>query len=179
MATAGRFCPALLGNFSMLPEQLKDRLSQNIATAEDPREQAVAVMLELQRHFGFMSDEAMLEASAMLGMTTLELEELATFYDHIYREPVGKYVVRVCDSTVCWMHGHESIIEHLCSRLRTGLGGTSADGLFTLLPVCCIGYCDRAPAMTVNEQVFGYLTPEKIDAILDTLRKRARSGEGT
>jgi len=157
----------------MLPDALNKTLSERIALAEDPREQAVDVMFELQGHFGYMSDEAMAEASKLLGMTTLELEELATFYDHIYREPVGKYVIHVCDSAICWMHDHLSVIEHIRSRLNVEVGGTTADGLFSLLPVCCIGYCDRAPAMTINRRVFGRLTPEKIDRVLERLRDQA------
>ena len=155
----------------MLPEALNTTLSERIAHAEDPREQAVDVMFELQGHYGYMSDEAMEEASNLLGMTTLELEELATFYDHIYREPVGKYVIHVCDSVICWMEGHQTVVDHIRSRLDVELGGTTGDGLFTLLPVCCIGYCDRAPAMTINRRVFGRLTPEKIDRMLTRLRK--------
>jgi NADH-quinone oxidoreductase subunit E len=158
----------------MLPDDLKKLLSERIASAEAPREQAVDTMFELQRHYGYMSDDAMAEASRLLGMTTLELEELATFYDHIYREPVGKYVIHVCDSAICWMHDHQSIIDHIRSRLHVDLGGTTADGVFTLLPVCCIGYCDRAPAMTINRRVFGRLTHEKIDRILTRLRDQAR-----
>ena len=157
----------------MLPEPLSKTLSERIALAEDPREQAVDVMFELQSHFGYMSDEAMAEASNLLGMTTLEIEELATFYDHIYREPVGKYVIHVCDSAICWMHDHLSVIDHIRSRLNVEVGETTADGLFSLLPVCCIGYCDRAPAMTINRRVFGRLTPEKIDRILEKHRDQA------
>ncbi len=158
----------------MLADELKQILDERIARAEDPREQAVDVMFELQDHYGYMSDEAMEEASQLLGMTTLELEELATFYDHIYREPVGKYVIHVCDSAICWMHDHQLVIDHIRSRLGVEIGGTTADGLFTLLPVCCIGYCDRAPAMTINRRVFGRLTPEKIDRILTRLKDQAR-----
>jgi NADH-quinone oxidoreductase subunit E len=161
----------------MLPDELKELLSERIASAEDPREQAVDAMFELQSHYGYMSDEAMAEASGLLGMTTLELEELATFYDHIYREPVGKYVIHVCDSAICWLHDHQSVIDHIRSRLKVEVGGTTADGLFTLLPVCCIGYCDRAPAMTINRRVFGRLTPEKIDRILTRLKDQAQFTE--
>jgi NADH-quinone oxidoreductase subunit E len=161
----------------MLPDDLKRILSERIAHAEAPREKAVDAMFLLQDHYGFMSDEAMAEASKLLGMTTLELEELATFYDHIYREPVGKYVIHVCDSAICWMNDHQSVIDHIRSRLNVEVGGTTADGLFTLLPVCCIGYCDRAPAMTINRRVFGLLTPEKIDRILTRLKEQAQFSE--
>ena len=68
------------------------------------------------------------------------------------------------------MEGEENLVEHLCSKLDVQMGGTSADGLFTLLPVCCIGYCDRAPAILVNRRVHGPLTIESLDTLIDTLR---------
>jgi NADH-quinone oxidoreductase subunit E len=157
----------------MLPDDLKMVLAERIALAEHPREQAVDVMLEVQKHYGYMSDRAMEEVAVLLSMTPLELEELATFYDHIYREPVGKYVIRVCDSTICWMHDHLRVIDHISSRLGIGVGETTEDGLFTMLPVCCIGYCDRAPAMMINGRIFGRLTAEKIDRVLQKLRDEA------
>lgn len=167
----------------MLPQKVKEALAASIAEAEAPREKAIDVMLEYQNLFGYMSDEAMVEAAGLLGMTTLELEELATFYDFIYRRPVGKYVIRVCDSTICWMQGYRSVLEYISTRLNLKAGETTADGLFSLLPVCCIGYCDRAPAMVVNRRVYGHLTPEKIDRIFEKLRVEAKSeapspGEG-
>ena len=127
-------------------------------------------MLALQEHYGYLSDEAVEEVAALLGMSSLEVEELATFYTFIYREPVGKFVIHVCDSVICWMDGYESVKDHLCKKLAIDLGGTTADGLFTLLPVCCIGYCDQSPAMLINRKVYGNLTPEKIDAILEKLK---------
>ena len=153
----------------MLPEDLKEQIKVMIAEAEAPREKAIDVMLRIQELQGWMSDEAMVEASELLGMTPLELEELATFYDFIYRSPVGKFVIRVCDSALCWLEGHQKVIDYISTRSNAPLGGMSPDGLFSLLPVCCIGYCDRAPAMVINKRVYGKLTPEKIDRILDKL----------
>lgn len=161
----------------MLSEDLKFKLQEMIADAESPREKAVDVMFEIQESHGWMSDEAMIEASALLGMTPLELEELATFYDYIYRSPVGKYVIKVCDSTLCWMEGHQGVIDHIAARTGAPLGGTSPDGLFSLLTVCCIGYCDRAPAMVINKRVYGKLTPEKIDRIIGKLATEAKFQE--
>jgi len=162
----------------MMPLELKERLVREIAEAETPREKVVDVMLALQKHYGYMSDEAMKDAASLLGMTPLEIEELATFYDFIYREPVGKYVIRVCDSTVCWMQDHMSLIDHLRSRLGIGMGETTPDGLFTLLPVCCIGYCDFAPAMMVNNDVYGNLTPQKLDELLRGFWEKERKPGG-
>ena len=157
----------------MLPKELEKSLVDKIAHVDHPRELVVDAMLALQDHYGYLSDEAVEQTAALLGMSALEVEELATFYTFIYREPVGKYVIHVCDSLICWMDGYESIKNYLCQKLDIELGGTSADGLFTLLPVCCIGYCDRAPAMLINRKVYGPLTPEKIDQILEKLRSKA------
>lgn len=157
----------------MLPEELKASLEKKISLVEHPRELVVDVMLELQDHYGFLSDEALEEAAVLLGMTPLEMEELATFYTFIFREPVGKYVIHVCDSIICWMDGYESIRDHLSQKLGIKMGETTSDGLFTLLPVCCIGYCDRSPAVLINRKVYGPLTPEKLDNILEELRTEA------
>jgi NADH-quinone oxidoreductase subunit E len=157
----------------MLPEELKKSLIDKIASVEHPRELVVDVMFALQDHYGYLSDEALEEAAILLGMTPLEMEELATFYTFIFREPVGKYVIHVCDSIICWMNGYESIREFLSQKLGIKMGETTSDGLFTLLPVCCIGYCDRAPAILINRKVYGPLTPEKLDNILEELRTEA------
>jgi NADH-quinone oxidoreductase subunit E len=154
----------------MLPAELKESLTEHIASVDHPRELVVDVMFTIQDQFGFLSDEAVDEVAALLNMSTLEVEELATFYTFIYREPVGKHVIHVCDSVVCWMDGFESIRDHLCNKLGIEMGETTADGLFTLLPVCCIGYCDRSPAILINKEVHGPLTPEKLDEILENLR---------
>ena len=154
----------------MLPEALSASLQKKISSVEYPRELVVDVMLELQDHFGYLSDEALEAAASLLDLTPLEVEELATFYTFIYREPVGKYVIHVCDSVICWMDGYESIQDHLCEKLGIKMGETTADGLFTLLPVCCIGYCDRSPTILINRKVHGPLTPEKLDGILEELK---------
>jgi len=157
----------------MLPEELKASLKKEVLLSEHPRELVVDVMFVLQDHYGFLSDEALEEAADLLGMTPLEMEELATFYTFIFREPVGKYVIHVCDSVICWMDGYESIRDHLSRKLGIKMGETTSDGLFTLLPVCCIGYCDRSPAILINRKVYGPLTPEKLDNILEELRTEA------
>jgi NADH-quinone oxidoreductase subunit E len=157
----------------MLPQTLKKSLENQIAAVEHPRELVVDVMMALQAHYGYLSDEAMMQTADLLGMAPMEVEELATFYTFIYREPVGKYVIHVCDSVVCWMDGYGTVRDYLCEKLGIEVGGTTADGLFTLLPVCCIGYCDRSPAILINKKAYGELTPEKMGEILSQLRKEA------
>ena len=155
----------------MLPKAIRKELVSAIQKSAHPRELVVDVLYALQRHYGYLSDRAVLDAAELLDMTALEIEELATFYDYIYREPVGKYVIHACDSIVCWMQGHESVMQYLSRTLGIPVCGTTADGLFSLLPGGCIGYCDHAPAMLINGEPFGSLTPESIDAILDRLRQ--------
>ncbi len=156
----------------MLPEEIKDKLRKRIRESEAPREQAVTVMYAVQNYYGYLSDEAVLEAADLLHMTPLEIDELATFYDFIYREPVGKYVIHLCDSSICWMYGEESVMEYLCKKLGVAPGETTEDGLFTILPVCCVGYCDHAPVMLINGKPYGPLTPDSIDNTLDIIRQQ-------
>ncbi len=159
------------GNQRMMPEGLRRELEAQIKEADHPRECVVDVMYALQKHYGYLSDDAVLEVASLLGMTPLEVDELATFYDFIYREPVGKYVIHACDGVVCWMLGEESVLEYLCRKLGVAVGETTADGLFTVLPTVCIGCCDHAPAVLVNGRFYGSLNPERIDAMMEELRR--------
>jgi NADH-quinone oxidoreductase subunit E len=154
----------------MIPPELCQQLQAQIAGTEHPREQAINVMYQVQKHYGYLSDEGLLEAAEILGLTPLELEELATFYDFIYRRPVGKFVIHVCDGVVCWMFHENSVFEYLCQKLEVCAGEISADGMFTVLPTACIGFCDHAPAMLINGRMYGPLTPELIDEILEKLK---------
>ena len=157
----------------MLPKETTDALRKQMAETDHPRECAIEALYTLQKHYGYLTDEAVHEGADLLGMSPLEMEEIATFYDFLYREPVGRYVIHVCDSTICWMFGYQSLMDYLCEKLRIRVGGTSEDGLFTLLPVCCVGYCDQAPVMLVNGRPYGHLTPEVIDAVLLKLKEEA------
>ena len=157
----------------MLTESQIESLAKEIETAEHPRELAVDVMAAVQARDGYLSDAGVAEAADLLGMTPVEIEELATFYTFIYREPVGRYVIHICDSVVCWMEGSETIGGHLMETLGIRMGETTPDGLFTLLPVCCIGYCDRAPAVLINKKAYGPLSIADLDGIIDGLRKAA------
>lgn len=155
---------------SMLSENTRTALEKRIAAAMHPRELAIDVLVACQEAYGHLSDEAVADASALLSMTPLEIEEIATFYNYIYREPVGRYVIHVCDSVICWMEGYIPIRAYISEKLGIEMGETTPDGAFTLLPACCLGYCDRAPAMMINKTVYGNLTTERIDEIIERLR---------
>jgi NADH-quinone oxidoreductase subunit E len=156
------------------PETI-DRLRILVDRAKQPREAALDVLRAIQEEHGWVSDEGMAVAAEILGLSPLQVEELATFYDKIYRQPVGKRVIHICDSIVCWSFGGEGIAAVLQEKLGIGLGETTADGVFTLLPTCCLGACGEAPAMIVGTTLYGRLTPEKIDAVLEKERRAALS----
>jgi NADH-quinone oxidoreductase subunit E len=100
-------------------------------------------------------------------MTPAELDAVATFYSFIFRKPVGRHVVQICDSMVCWTTGYNFLYGHLKQKLGVDFGETTPDNRFTLLPVSCLGACDRAPAILVDEDLYGPVMPESIDSILD------------
>ena len=121
----------------------------------------------VQRRRGWVSDETLRDAAGVLGMTAEELEAVATFYSLIFRRPVGRHVILICDSVSCWVMGYENLRDALLKQLGVEqLGQTSADDRFTLLPVPCLGACDRAPAMMIDEDLHGPVDVERIGEIL-------------
>jgi NADH-quinone oxidoreductase subunit E len=154
----------------MIPDTLRNELKQRVAHAVTNREAAVDVMKELQRHYGWLTDEAVQEAAEILHLSPLQVEELATFYEMIYRRPVGRHVIHVCDSISCWSMGGETLLKHFERLLGVVVGTTTPDNVFTLLPCCCLGNCGNAPAVMVGERQFGRVTPEGAEALLSELR---------
>jgi NADH-quinone oxidoreductase subunit E len=150
----------------VIPATLEKELAARVAAAITPREAAVDVMKELQRHFGWLTDEAVEEAAALLGLSPLQVEELATFYEMIYRRPVGKRVIHVCDSISCWSVGCDAVMTHIQERLGIGPGATTDDGLFTLIPCACLGNCGEGPSMMIGDTLHGRLTTGRVDEIL-------------
>jgi NADH-quinone oxidoreductase subunit E len=158
----------------MIPQQLRHELEQRVKSAVTNREAAVDVMKELQRHYGWLTDEAVLEAAELLGLSPLQVEELATFYEMIYRRPVGRHVIHVCDSISCWAAGGDPLLQKFEQMLGIRVGSTTADGVFTLLPCCCLGNCGKAPAVMIGERLYGPVTVEEAEALLAELRNSPR-----
>ncbi|MHB2150350.1 NADH-quinone oxidoreductase subunit NuoE [Caldithrix abyssi] len=134
-----------------------------------PRKQAAVIeaLKVVQEHRGYVSDESVKDVAEFLEMTPDEVDSVATFYNLIFRKPVGEHVILLCDSISCWIMGYENVRDHLKKKLKIDLGQTTEDKKFTLLTIPCLGACDRAPAMMVDDELYGNLTPEKIDEILD------------
>ena len=117
-----------------------------------------------------MFDEAIRDVAELLGMSTADLDGVATFYNLIRRKPVARHVALICDSVSCWIMGCERVRDQLCTRLGTPLGGATADGRFTLLPIVCLGACDHAAAMMIDGDLHTNLDEYRIDEILESYK---------
>jgi len=120
----------------------------------------------VQEHRRWVSDESLRDVAAYMKMSAEELDSVATFYNMIFRRPVGRHVILVCDSISCWVMGYENILAHITSHLGIKLGQTTKDDRFTLLPNCCLGTCDRAPALMIDHDLYRDLTTDQLDDIL-------------
>jgi len=137
--------------------------------ARYPKREAVCIdaLRIVQRHRGWISDESLHDIAGHLGMSAADVDGIATFYNLIYRKPVGRHVIMICDSVSCWIMGYDRMRKHIQQRLAIQPGQTTADGRFTLLPIVCLGCCDRAPAMMVDGDLHGDLDSQKIDSALE------------
>jgi NADH-quinone oxidoreductase subunit E len=140
--------------------------------AHYPKREAVCIdaLRIVQRRRGWVSDESVRDIAGHIGMSPTDVDSIATFYNLIFRKPVGRHVIMFCDSVSCWIMGGERIRTSLQERLGVRLGETTPDDRFTLLPIVCLGCCDHAPAMMVDAELLGDLDPQKIDAELEKYR---------
>jgi len=150
----------------MLTQEEHDEITDELA--HYPNKQAVCIdaMLIVQRRRGWVSDEALSDIGELLGMSTTDLDGVATFYNLIRRKAVGKHVAMICDSVSCWIMGCDQLRQYVCDKLGVSLGGTTADGQLTVLPIVCLGACDRAPAMMVDGELHTDLNPQRVYEVL-------------
>ncbi len=146
-----------------------ERLEIEKAVKHYPDKQAGAIdaLLLLQRRRGWISDESLLDIAQFLGMTREDVDGVATFYNRIFRQPVGRHVLFLCDSISCWIMGCEQVRNQLSSRYGVEMGQTTGDDRFTILPIACLGHCERAPAIMIDDDVYGTVTPDKIERIVE------------
>ncbi len=132
-----------------------------------PNRQAAAIdaLKIVQGYRGWISDDSLAAIAGVLHMSTEELDSIATFYNLIFRKPVGEKVILACDSVSCWIMDGASVCQRIQEKLGIQPGETTSDGKYTLLPVTCLGDCDHAPAIMVGEDLHHDLTAERIDEI--------------
>lgn len=133
-----------------------------------PYRSAVAIdaLKIVQAHRGWVSDESLRAIARHLEMSAEELEGVATFYNLIFRRPVGDRVILLCNSVTCWIKGCDKIQAAISERLGITLGETTSDNAFTFLPVTCLGACDRAPVMMVGDELHQDLDMAALDLAL-------------
>ncbi|WP_411912042.1 MULTISPECIES: NADH-quinone oxidoreductase subunit NuoE [Pseudomonas] len=134
---------------------------------EDPRAASIEALKIVQKARGWVPDGAADAIGEILGIPASDVEGVATFYSQIFRQPVGRHIIRVCDSMTCYVGGHESVVAEMHKQLGIGLGETTSDSRFTLLPVCCLGNCDKAPALMIDDDTFGNLQADGVAKLLE------------
>lgn len=154
----------------MLSEAVKQQIEHEAAVLPDRRAAAIEGLRALQQERGWISDESLAELAAHLELSVAELEGLATFYELIHRRQVGRHVIRVCDSVSCWLLGCDGLLRALGQQLRVAPGETTADGRFTLLPTQCLGDCDHAPALMIDEDLHHDVQPAALAELLERYR---------
>ncbi|PRY11330.1 NADH dehydrogenase subunit E [Pontibacter ummariensis] len=150
----------------MLTAQEKHQIDHEISLVPTPQNACIEALKIVQQRQGWISDESLKDVAEYVGMSPAELDSVATFYNLIFRKPVGRHVILVCDSITCWVMGYEDIRDHLYNKLNITYGQTTEDGRFTLLPNCCLGTCDCAPTLMIDNDLYRNLTVEQLDEIL-------------
>lgn len=156
----------MLTDKDMLSEVEIEEINQELAGVPVKEAAGIEALKIIQRHRGWVSDESLRDVAAYLQMAPEELDSVATFYNLIFRQPVGRHIILLCDSISCWVMGYEQLSSQLRQKLGIGFGQTTADGCFTLLPNPCLGTCDHAPALMIDNDLYRDVSPEMLDEIL-------------
>jgi NADH-quinone oxidoreductase subunit E len=151
----------------MLTSKEKEEIQNEINQYPYKSAACIDALKIVQHNKGWVSDDSVSDIAAELGMSEDEVDSIATFYTRIYRKPVGRNIILICEGMSCMIMDYENIYDYISRKLNLKFGETSADGRFTLLPVSCLGDCDHAPVMMINDDHYQNLTPEKIDEIFE------------
>jgi NADH-quinone oxidoreductase subunit E len=152
-------------------QEFETRFGEMLTHYPTKRSVLVPTLLYAQDEVGYLSDEVIQEIAARLELTELEVRNVISYYSMLTVKPRGKYNVQVCTNIACMLRGGEELFEHCRKKLGVGHKGTTPDGVFTLEEVECIGGCSWAPAVQVNYDFHENLTVEKLDKVLEGLKK--------
>jgi len=156
-----------------LNADIRRRAVDLVALYPEPRSALIPLCHLAQEQDGWLRPEAIEEIAELCGVTAAEVRGTATFYDMLYTEPVGTYVVAVCTNIACMLGGALELLEHAEGALGVRAGGTTPDGVFTLHEAECLADCDQTPCVQVNHRYVGAQTPETFDRLLADLRSGA------
>jgi NADH-quinone oxidoreductase subunit E len=160
----------------MLTSEEKHEIEEELQHVPQKRGASIEALKIVQRHRGWVSDDSLKDIAAFLEMSPDELDNVATFYNLIYRKPVGKHIILMCDSISCWLMGYDRVREQVSKQLGIELGQTTDDNQFTLLPMPCLGACDHAPVMMIDTETYEDLDSQKVDEIIRQYRGEHSDG---
>ena len=152
-----------------------EKLQEAIARHKGERGAVMPVLQEAMNIFGYVPQDVQEIIAEGLGVTLSEVYGVATFYSQFHLEPRGKHTISVCLGTACYVKGSQKVLDRLSEELKTPVGKTSPDGLFTLNATRCLGACGLAPVMTINDEVYGRLVPDDIPGILAKYREKEQA----
>ena len=158
----------------MISDATRARFDREVAKYPPEQKQSavMACLSILQQEQGWVSMEAEQAVADYLGMPPIAVHEVTTFYNMYNQQPVGKYKLNVCTNLPCQLRDGQKALNHLCSKLGVEMGGTTADGLFTVQQSECLGACADAPVMLVNDRTMcSFMSNDKLDQLVDGLRK--------
>ena len=153
-------------------EEFESRFAEMVPHYPTKRSALVPTLLYAQDEVGFLSDEVIAEIAARLDLTDLEVRNVISYYSMLTTRPRGKYNVQVCTNIACLLRGGDELFEHCENKFGVKHKGTTADGMFSLEEVECIGACSWAPAVQVNYDFHENLTTEKLDQLLEGYRQK-------
>jgi len=153
-------------------DQLEQRFATMVTHYPTKRSVLVPMLLYIQDELGSLTDEAIHEIAGRVELSDLEVRNVVSYYSMLRTRQIGKYNFQVCTNVSCLLRGGEDLLEHCKKKLGVANKGTTPDGLFTVEEVECIGACSWAPAMMMNYDFHENLTTEKIDQLIETLKKK-------
>lgn len=151
----------------MLSTEERKEIDEAISIMPVKKAACIEALKVVQHHRRWISDESLKDVADYMEMSTAELDSVATFYNMLFRRPVGRHIILVCDSISCWVMGYENVRDHLMRKLSIKYGETTSDDRFTLLPNCCLGTCDTAPALMIDNDLYQNVKLEQLDEILN------------
>jgi NADH-quinone oxidoreductase subunit E len=150
----------------MLSETEIHAIDHEVSLVPHKKAAVIEALKVVQQHHGWVSDEKLEDVAAYLEMSPAEVDSVATFYNLIFRKPVGRHVILLCDSISCYVMGYKKLYEAFQEQLQIKFGETTTDGRFTLLPNACLGCCDHAPALMVGEDLYQDVKIEELENII-------------
>ncbi len=140
-------------------------IDAELAHVPIPAGVAIDALKIVQAHRGWVSDESLKAIAQHLGMSAAELDGIATFYTLIFRRPVGEKVILLCNSVTCWMKGCDKLQQNISDHLGIGMGETTTDNAYTLLPMTCLGACDKAPVLMIGDELYEDVDPQSVSEL--------------